>query len=243
MLIYATTNIIKNKFLFPFSILLFIFYIYSEYKQDKNFLDVREIGLNKIFIFSNLSAFFHYSATFSISFLLSLYLQYIRGLSAKDSGLILFTMPLFMMILSPLTGKFSDKKNPSYFTSVGIIISIIGLFPFIFIEKLNLVSILIFLSIIGIGFSFFSSPNTNQVMSSLNHSSYSTGSGILSTMRVMGQNLSMSITNAIFYFYLQNKSISSATANFLESFKLSSIISLSLLFIALYFSIKKTKAN
>jgi len=243
ILIYASTNIIKNKFLFPFSILLFILYTYLEYKQKENFINIKEIGLNQIFIFSNLSAFFHYSATFSISFLLSLYLQYIKGLNPKDSGLILFTMPFFMMILSPIIGKLSDKKDPSYFTSIGILISIIGLFPLIIIEKLNLILIIIFLSIIGFGFALFSSPNTNQVMSSLNLSSYSLGSAILSTMRIMGQNFSMSITNAIFYFYLKNKDINLALNDFLKSFKISILISLFLLLIALYFSIKKIKTT
>jgi hypothetical protein len=45
----------------------------------------------------------------------------------------------------------------------------------------------------GLGFGLFSSPNTNAVMGAVGEKLYGVASGIMSTMRVMGQILSMSI--------------------------------------------------
>lgn len=239
LIIYSSSNVIKHKVLFLISVLLFIGYITMEIKSEKKFIDIKGIILNKPFCYSNLSAFFHYSATFSITFLLSLYLQYIYKLTPQKTGLILSFMPFFMMVLSPISGKFSDKKNPAHFTSLGIFLTIIGFIPFILIEKLNVSEIILSLSITGTGFAFFSSPNTNQAITSIHNSLYSTASGILSTMRVLGQNTSMSIINTIFYFYLSGKDILSNKENFIKSFKLSILISIILLFISLYFSVKK----
>ncbi|MCK7477971.1 MAG: hypothetical protein M0C28_11480 [Candidatus Moduliflexus flocculans] len=43
----------------------------------------------RVFAFSNLAALINYSATFAIGFLLSLYLQYIKGFTPRGAGLVL----------------------------------------------------------------------------------------------------------------------------------------------------------
>jgi EmrB/QacA subfamily drug resistance transporter len=44
---------------------------------------------NKVFAFSNLAALLNYCSTFAVLFLLSLYLQYIKGLTPQSAGVIL----------------------------------------------------------------------------------------------------------------------------------------------------------
>ena len=43
---------------------------------------------NKAFAFSNLAAMINYSATFAVTFLLSVYLQVVQGYSSQTAGLI-----------------------------------------------------------------------------------------------------------------------------------------------------------
>ena len=50
---------------------------------------------------SNLAALIQYSATYAVSFLLSLYLQVILGLTPAVSGAVLLIQPLVMALLSP----------------------------------------------------------------------------------------------------------------------------------------------
>ncbi|MCJ2540877.1 MAG: MFS transporter, partial [Candidatus Thermoplasmatota archaeon] len=56
-------------------------------------LDVNMFRDNRVFAYSNLAALIHYSATFAIAFLLSLYLQYVRGMSPQEAGTVILVQP------------------------------------------------------------------------------------------------------------------------------------------------------
>jgi len=56
--------------------------------------------------------------------------------------------------------------------------------------------------ILGLGFAFFSSPNTNAVMSSVEKKYYGVVSATLGTMRLIGQMFSMGIAMLIFAIFI-----------------------------------------
>ncbi|MCX8012198.1 MAG: MFS transporter, partial [Desulfobacterota bacterium] len=128
-----------------------------------------------------------------------LYLQYIKGLSPHYAGLILISQPLIMAFFSPLAGRLSDILAPRIVASSGMGLITVGLFFFIFLkEKTPLSFIIIVLTLSGLGFAFFSSPNTNAVMGSVEKKFFGVASGILATMRSTGMTFSMGITTVIF---------------------------------------------
>ncbi|MGD2185982.1 MAG: MFS transporter, partial [Desulfobacterales bacterium] len=67
---------------------------------------------NRTFAFSCLAALINYSATFAVAFLLSLYLQYIKGLTPQGAGTVLVFTPIMMAVFSPLAGRLSDRVEP-----------------------------------------------------------------------------------------------------------------------------------
>lgn len=158
---------------------------------------------NTVFAFSNLAALIHYSATFALTFLLSLYLQYIKALPPQTAGFILVAQPLMMAIFSPLAGRISDHIEPRLVASLGMFLSAAGLFLFTFLdENSTLATIVAGLMLLGLGFALFSSPNTNAVMSAVEKRFYGIAAGTLGTMRLTGQMLSMGIATLIFAVYL-----------------------------------------
>ncbi len=166
---------------------------------------------NPVFTFSNLAALIHYSATFALTFLLSLYLQYLKGLSPQTAGFILVSQPVVMTIFSPFAGKLSDRTEPRIVASVGMALSAAGLFLFTFLdEHMAWSSIVAGLMLLGLGFALFSSPNTNAVMSAVEKRFYGVASGTLGTMRLTGQMLSMGIATLIFALYLGRVQIAEA---------------------------------
>ena len=62
----------------------------------------------------------HYAATFAVTFLVSLYLQYIKGLSPQAAGMIIVAQPIMMATFSPLAGKWSDHIEPRKIASFGM---------------------------------------------------------------------------------------------------------------------------
>jgi EmrB/QacA subfamily drug resistance transporter len=158
---------------------------------------------NSTFAFSNLAALISYSATFAVVFLLSLYLQYIKGLSPGDAGLILVAQPVVMAVLAPIAGKLSDKYNPRIIASIGMALTTVGLLFFVFLNANTSYEFIIAgLIILGAGFGLFSSPNTNAIMGSVERRFYGVASASVGTMRLIGQTLSMGTVLIIFALYI-----------------------------------------
>ena len=97
-------------------------FVLLEKRSEAPVLDVRLFLKNRVFAFSNAAALINYSATSAVAFLLSLYLQYIKGLSPQKAGLILIAQPVVMAVFSPLAGKLSDRVEPRIVASAGMAI-------------------------------------------------------------------------------------------------------------------------
>lgn len=169
---------------------------------------------NKLFAFSNIAAMINYSATFAIVFILSLYLQKIKGLSPRDAGIILIAQPIVMAVLSPIAGRLSDKIQPRFLATIGMSICTVGLIAFAFLSPTTpLWVIACLLVIMGLGFAMFSSPNMNTIMGSVNKSQYGLASGTSATMRVLGQITSMTIVTLFFAVLFGNHAVKTVSAD------------------------------
>ena len=200
-------------------IIIMIIFFRMEYRIKYPVLDLSSFKRNTVFIFSNLAAFINYSATFAVGYLLSLYLQYIKALSPQDAGIILVTQPITMALFSPIAGRMSDKIEPQIVATIGMILTVVGLTPFIFLNSdTSIIYLVATLFVIGIGFALFSSPNTNAVMSSVDRRYYGVASASLGTMRLSGQAISMGIATFIFAIYLGKVKI---TPEYYSSFLIS----------------------
>lgn len=162
-------------------------------------LRVRLFFENRIFAFSNLAAMVNYAATYAVGFLMSLYLQEIRGFDARTAGTILVAQPVLQMIFSPLAGRLSDRFEARKMASVGMACTATGLLFLSRIEFSTPLTVIVpLLGFMGFGFALFSSPNINCIMGSVQPREYGVASGILSTTRILGQMLSMGIAMLVF---------------------------------------------
>jgi len=175
-------------------LILMPIFVMREKRTKYPLFDITLISKNRVFAFSNLAALIHYAATSEIGFFLSLYLQYIKDLGPRDAGFVLMCWPLTMALISPAAGKLSDKQNPGVLASIGMAITSAGLIMLCFLTAgTSLVFVVAVLVIMGIGFSLFSSPNSNAIMSSVEKKQLGNASGMIGTMRNAGQTFSMAI--------------------------------------------------
>jgi len=224
-------------------ILGIILFVYFEKKQQFPVINIQLFQKNKLFAFSNYSALIIYGATFAIGFVLSLYLQYIKGLDPQQAGQILVVQPILMAIFSPVTGKLSDKINPGKLATAGMVIVSAGLFVLYFLDSDS--SILFILSILfafGIGYSLFSSPNSNAIMSSVEKKFYGIASGTVGTMRLIGQMSSMAVAMLIFSIFIGKEEINPCNyPEFLSGIKTIFLIFAVLCFLGIFISIARIK--
>ncbi len=187
-------------------------FIFAEEKVSNPVFDVRLILRNRVFAFSGIAALIHYSATSATGFFISLYLQYLKGLDARTAGLIMIAQPIAMTLLSPAAGKLSDKRNPGVIASVGMGLTATGLILLCFVTAATpLVLIVLLMILMGIGFGLFSSPNSNAIMSSVEKRHLGVASGVVGTMRMAGQMMSMGIAMMLISLYIGKEKINPET--------------------------------
>ena len=193
-------------------ILMAVIFLNFENKISNPVFDIRLILRNRVFAFSGIAALINYSATSAIGFFISLYLQYLKGLDARTAGLIMISQPIAMTLLSPVAGKLSDKRNPGVIASIGMGITASGLILLCFIsEATPNYFIVLLLLLMGIGFGLFSSPNSNAIMSSVDKRHLGVASGVVGTMRMVGQMMSMGIAMMLISLYIGKQTINPAT--------------------------------
>jgi len=236
---------ILGAWLIFFGIAAILLFIYWEKKVEHPVVNMDIFSNNRTFTFSNLAAFIHYSATFAVSFLLSLYLQYIKGLPPQSAGLVLVAQPFVMTVLSPMAGKLSDRVEPRVVASMGMVVMTIGLFLFTLLDnETTLTFIVLNLILLGFGYAMFSSPNTNAIMTSVEKRYYGIASGTMGTMRLVGQMLSMGITMLLFTVFIGRTQITPEYYfPFIESIKAAFMIFSVLCFAGIFASMARGKVH
>jgi MFS family permease len=224
-------------------ILGLVVFVRVELQQAYPVLSVSLFMNNRIFAFSNLAALINYAATFAVTFLLSLYLQYIRGMEPLQAGSLLVTQPLVMMGVASFSGRLSDKYDSRILSSLGMAIIVVGLVFLYFLddhsENAYLIASLI---ILGTGFGLFSSPNTNSIMGSVEKRYLGVASATLGTMRLTGQMMSMGLATMMLHIYLGESKINASNHfQFLASLKVSFMLFSFLCFLGVFASLARGK--
>jgi EmrB/QacA subfamily drug resistance transporter len=219
-------------------------FIFREKNTVHPLFDVTLISHNRIFAFSSLAALIHYAATSAIGFFLSLFLQYIRGLGPREAGFVLMSWPLTMALFSPAAGKLSDNHNPGALASTGMGITSAGLIMLCFLDEGTSVAFIVaVLVIMGAGFSLFSSPNSNAIMSSVEKRQLGNASGMLGTMRNVGQTLSMAIALMLLAIYMGQEKINPGNyPQLMNSMKVGFIVFSILCFAGIFASLARNKS-
>ncbi|MBN1592672.1 MAG: MFS transporter [Candidatus Coatesbacteria bacterium] len=166
-----------------------------EARTPSPLFDISLFTRNRVFLFSNLTALIIYIAIAARTFMLSFYLQEIRGLDQLWAGLVMLAQPAVQVVLSPVAGWLSDKKfEPRHIASLGMAFVTVALVLLAMLDSATPISyVAVSLALLGCGIAMFSSPNTNAIMGSVSNRSYSIASATQSTVIILGMNLSMGI--------------------------------------------------
>ncbi|MBE9523408.1 MAG: MFS transporter [Proteobacteria bacterium] len=194
---------LRSLWLIVCGFLSIVAFVTWETKVENPVFDLDLFKTNRVFALSNLAALINYSATFAVAFLLSLYLQHIKGLSPQSAGIVLISQPVVQAIFSPFAGRLSDRVEPRIVASIGMSLTTLGLVLFIFLnENSTLEFVVARLILLGFGFALFASPNTNAIMGSVEKRFYGLASGSVGTMRLLGMMTSMGIATVLFAIFI-----------------------------------------
>ncbi|MCD4710307.1 MAG: MFS transporter [Bacteroidales bacterium] len=215
-----------------------------EMKLKFPIFNIQLFASNRLFAFSNLAALINYATTFAITFLLSLYLQYVLGLSPRDAGMILITQPVMMAIVASISGRLSDRHDPRILASAGMGVIVGGLIMLTFLTEYSSITYLVvILAIVGFGFGMFSSPNTNAIMGSVDKKYLGVASATVGTMRLTGQMMSMGIATLILQLFIGSNPISAHySTQFISSMRTTFIVFVILCILGIFSSLARGRS-
>ncbi|MBZ9571637.1 MFS transporter [Methanobrevibacter sp. TMH8] len=204
-----------------------------------------ELFKNVRFSSSSLAALISYLATFVVTYILNYHLQYIEGMDPQTTGLILIVTPALMAIIAPFSGNLSDKIEPQKLAAIGMGFVTVAIFILIFLDKGTPLSVIIIAMILqGIGYGIFSSPNTNSIMGSVSRKFAPIASATVSTVRVIGQTMSLGMLTVIFAIVMGSVQIVPKYYPLLtQSSQIACIIATMLCIIAVFASLVGMKSN
>lgn len=197
-------------------------FVLFESRQPFPVLQVNAFKGNRIFIFSNLAALINYAATFGVAFFISLYLQYIKGMTPGEAGTVLMVQPVMQALLSPFCGRLADTYPAATVATIGMALCAAGLGVAASVGSgTPLWVIFAMLILLGGGFAMFSSPNTSVIMGSISFHHLGVASGLVASMRSLGMMTSMTIITIVFSSVMSGRAITQETyPMFLQSMHL-----------------------
>ena len=169
--------------------------------EKRNPRPVIDFGLFKNATFSSALAasLISFSTMYSPTVLVPFYLQGTLGLSPQVSGLYLLAFPVAMAILSPLSGRLSDKIGSRPLAVTALILNGTAL---LFFGGIGPSSppwvILLPLFAMGIGFGLFQSPNNSAALGSAPKEKLGTANAITQLIKNLGMVIGISFSTVAF---------------------------------------------
>ena len=232
---FTTLNSLSGIILTIIGIILLVIFVLLELKVESPVFKVRLFkGLE--FSAASFASLVTYIATFVITFVLNYHFQYIWGMDSQLSGMILIITPVLQAVFSPVSGRLSDRMNPLKISAFGLVFVTLALGILCTLNESTSMILIVFAMVLqGIGWGLFSSPNVNAIMSSVPKEDTNQASAAVSTIRTVGQTLSVGIFTMVFAVIMGNVAIVPGNYNLLmASSRISCIISTILCLLALF---------
>lgn len=207
--------------IFTAGVLGFVTFIFHETRTEYPILNIKLLT-RRVSALPAVGLLFINVATTALWPLLSLYLQDILNFGPLWAALIISAQPLMVSLLSPVTGRLSDRMDGRILMVLGAVAITIGLLALSYLDiETELWWIVMGLVLVGVGMAFFAPVTTNFFMGSISRENYGMASATQSTMIYAGQTFSLGLLILIFTGFMGGVQITSANFSvFLLSLKI-----------------------
>jgi EmrB/QacA subfamily drug resistance transporter len=178
-------------------------FILHQSRSRRPLIRVQMFRESRVFSMSLTTSLLMYASNFPLLFLMSLYLQFVKGLSPSHAGQVILVQALSMAVIAPFSGKLADKFQPRLVATLGCVIVACGLLVLSLMNTQTSVTyITSSLLLIGLGFGLFSTPNNNAIMGGVKRHEVGAASASMNLSRTLGNLFGMSLVNLMVHYYL-----------------------------------------
>ncbi len=190
----ASINEIGAAMLYSISLVAFLLFLYLEPRRAEPLLDMR---LFKIRLFSagNLSQLLFSLGFGSMSLIIILYFQIIRGYDAFTAGVLFLPLDVAFVSIGPISGKLSDRYGAHWLSTLGMAVAGSGyvISAFILTATTPLEQIETILIVLGLIVVLFASPNMSSIMAAVPPQRRGVASGVRATIFNTGNVVSIGL--------------------------------------------------
>lgn len=156
---------------------------------------------NKLFAMTVLTSIASFCAQMLAFVCLPFYLQGALHRSQVDTGLLMTPWPVAAGLAAFVAGKLADRYSAPILSGAGLGMLAVGLFSIGLLPmQTNPLAIAGLMSICGLGFGFFQSPNNRTMLSSAPLLRSGAAGGMLATSRLTGQSMGATLAAITFRF-------------------------------------------
>jgi EmrB/QacA subfamily drug resistance transporter len=161
----AAIDTVRTAILCSISLVTFAAFVYFEPRTAEPLLDMH-LFKNRLFSAGNVSQLLYSLGFGSLSLIIILYLQVIRGFNALTAGLLFLPLDVAFVSIGPISGRLSDRYGTRGLATLGMGVGTVGYVALALLlnSTTPLIQLEIILVVIGIGLGLFSSPNIRSVM-------------------------------------------------------------------------------
>ncbi len=183
------------------SLFLFGLFLYFENNRRTQLIGL-DVFKNRVFAFSTTAMFLVFVSLASITILMPFFLEHVKLFKPQDVGLFLMVIPICSFVISPIAGYLSDKIQPRFISTLGILLMLCGIYLLRYLDaNTSSFHIILILALLGIGMALFSTPNTSAIMGSIHKTNLGVAAGINAATRTFGLALGVGLAMALFEFF------------------------------------------
>lgn len=139
-----------------------------------------------------------FMSMFGFFFVMTQYLQFVRGYDALEAGLHTLPMPIGMMLAAPNSVRLVSRFGPRRVVTTGMLLAALGLALMSFLEAdTPYLYLAVAFVILGLGMGFTMPPATTSIMASLPLGKAGVGSAVNDTTREVGGALGVAILGSL----------------------------------------------
>ena len=179
-------------------IVLISIFLWIERRAEEPLIPV-DLFRKRYFSTAMITAGLSFAILFVILLLIPFYLDYILELSADRIGLVLLSVPVTLIVVSPLSGWLYDQIGARILTTLGLAVSSLAILSMLGLTaETNEWSVAVRLALLGSGQAIFLSPNSASVLARVSEQYVGVAAGLLATARNLGMLLGVGLSGMIF---------------------------------------------
>jgi len=137
--------------------------------------------------------------TLGMTLVLPFFMELVMRLSTMQTGLLMMVVPLCMGLISPFSGRLTDRHGPRVISLVGLLVMAAGCAAMSTVDhSTGMWELALKNAPVGLGMGLFQSPNNTAIMSAAPANRLGVASGLLALSRTLGSSTGVPLGGALF---------------------------------------------